>query len=569
MKRYIICMMLIMGCFLLYGQIRTRTGRQSFRHSFNERNNGGIVNNSARIIVTEGAYIVIAGQGDYQSSGEGHLNNNGTILLSGDFVNNNPENNPLAATGIINFNGTARQNISGNPTAFGNILLNNPQGVNIYCDTSIEGYLTIGETASGIFMTDYDFGVTGRVNGTATVVLNGTGALGNVGDNAQVSLNTIEPAALPQLMNSLIIDVGEDESLMLPNSITVTNLTISSGSILFNDYVLHLAGKDLSISGDAALGGLLAVLREEAGSHNDNFSISKVWNINGSSSGDLNFTLRWQDSENNGNIFNMGTARLWFFDGERWIFFGNYTIVRDGDYNAITFSYMPTEAARGETGDFTITGDNQTLPVELSAFTANVTANGFVKLQWVTESETNMLGYNVYRSQESQQDGALMINSQTIPAKNISGKTVYTFQDEDVTDGTSYYYWLEIIELDLTSCFFGPLFVEVEEQGEEDVTIPQELTTNLIGAYPNPFNPGTYIGFSLAERDKVTITIYNSKGQKVTSLLENAEFDKGRNHSVYWNGKDSRGVDVSSGVYLYIMETGSNYQEMKKMLLVK
>ncbi len=91
-------------------------------------------------------------------------------------------------------------------------------------------------------------------------------------------------------------------------------------------------------------------------------------------------------------------------------------------------------------------------------------------------------------------------------------------------------------------------------------------STELMGNYPNPFNPSTTIKFSLATRDHVSLTVYNILGQEVVKLV-NGERNRGEN-SVFWNGRDSSGVSVSSGIYFYRFVTGDVVQS-RKMLLVK
>ncbi|MBK7093279.1 MAG: T9SS type A sorting domain-containing protein [bacterium] len=84
--------------------------------------------------------------------------------------------------------------------------------------------------------------------------------------------------------------------------------------------------------------------------------------------------------------------------------------------------------------------------------------------------------------------------------------------------------------------------------------------------YPNPFNPETVIEFALPKSANVMITVYNTTGQKVATVLNNV-MSAGR-HQVRWDGKDSGGNTVSSGVYLYKFES-EGFSETRKMLLVK
>ena len=84
--------------------------------------------------------------------------------------------------------------------------------------------------------------------------------------------------------------------------------------------------------------------------------------------------------------------------------------------------------------------------------------------------------------------------------------------------------------------------------------------------YPNPFNPETTIEFSLQNNSVVDLTIYNIKGQKITTLI-NEPMRKGK-HSVIWSGLDSNNKPVSSGIYLYKIKSGIQ-ESVKRMLLLK
>ncbi len=100
---------------------------------------------------------------------------------------------------------------------------------------------------------------------------------------------------------------------------------------------------------------------------------------------------------------------------------------------------------------------------------------------------------------------------------------------------------------------------------EDDDTVPA-LKTELLAAYPNPFNPYTNISFSLKESDNVTIEIYNILGKKVKTLVD--DYIQAGNHSMVWNGQDANSRRVSSGIYFYRMQT-SNYSSIRKIVLLK
>jgi|GEM_PF-3026335 len=88
----------------------------------------------------------------------------------------------------------------------------------------------------------------------------------------------------------------------------------------------------------------------------------------------------------------------------------------------------------------------------------------------------------------------------------------------------------------------------------------------LLQNYPNPFNPSTQIRYSLPKQRHVTVTVYDIRGHKITTLV-NAEQQAGW-HTVEWAGKNLLGQQVSAGIYFYCIQAGE-FSDLKKMVLVK
>lgn len=105
--------------------------------------------------------------------------------------------------------------------------------------------------------------------------------------------------------------------------------------------------------------------------------------------------------------------------------------------------------------------------------------------------------------------------------------------------------------------------VEVEEN-EEKEKFPYDFV--LKQNYPNPFNAETVIEYQLPKAAKVKVSVYNILGQRVTTLIDQAQ--KAGYHKVSWDGTDKRGVSVSSGIYFYEIQAGE-LTECKKMVLIK
>ena len=101
---------------------------------------------------------------------------------------------------------------------------------------------------------------------------------------------------------------------------------------------------------------------------------------------------------------------------------------------------------------------------------------------------------------------------------------------------------------------------------EEMVEIVSKIPIKLLRNYPNPFNPKTTIMFDLGESGKTQVEIYNVKGQKVKTLLDE-EMEAGQ-HTMIWNGDDSNNKSVSSGMYFYKISLNGK-QKVKKMIMLK
>lgn len=90
--------------------------------------------------------------------------------------------------------------------------------------------------------------------------------------------------------------------------------------------------------------------------------------------------------------------------------------------------------------------------------------------------------------------------------------------------------------------------------------------------YPNPFNPSTQIQYTLSQKSYVTLRIFNVMGQEVATLSNHVE-DAGQ-HALQWNGTNSSGTAVSTGVYFYRIEVaplggGAHATSLRKMMLIR
>ena len=96
-------------------------------------------------------------------------------------------------------------------------------------------------------------------------------------------------------------------------------------------------------------------------------------------------------------------------------------------------------------------------------------------------------------------------------------------------------------------------------------------TTALLPNYPNPFNPETWIPYQLAEPADVTLTIYVGNGAVVRTFVlghQGAGIYQSRSRAAYWDGKNTIGENVASGVYFYTLTAG-DFTATRKMLILK
>ena len=95
--------------------------------------------------------------------------------------------------------------------------------------------------------------------------------------------------------------------------------------------------------------------------------------------------------------------------------------------------------------------------------------------------------------------------------------------------------------------------------------------TELLANYPNPFNPETWIPYRLAEDAFVTLTIYDQIGQVVRTIdvgHQAAATYEHRSRAIYWDGRNTTGEAVASGIYFYHLSAG-DYSQTRKMLILK
>lgn len=146
-----------------------------------------------------------------------------------------------------------------------------------------------------------------------------------------------------------------------------------------------------------------------------------------------------------------------------------------------------------------------------------------------------------------------------------------TFTITNLDPGRSYYVAIRAFDelpnasiLSNVTSAVAKLDLSLDADDDEFAGLPEDY--QLSQNYPNPFNPDTEIPFALPTNANVNLSIYNSVGQKVATLVE-GNMSAGT-HYASWNGKNDQGQPVASGIYFYRLSS-TEFNQTKKMVMLK
>tara|TARA_Y100001933_G_scaffold48751_1_gene47475 strand:- start:10541 stop:12112 length:1572 start_codon:yes stop_codon:yes gene_type:complete len=211
--------------------------------------------------------------------------------------------------------------------------------------------------------------------------------------------------------------------------------------------------------------------------------------------------------------------------------------------------------------DFSATWD---VPVaaELASFTSQVTVDEGVLLQWGVASQSNNLGWEVFRST----DGRVFtkVSDMILGDGNSDEFKSYDFIDSNLPQVDVLYYYLNQIDLDGTTSRSQTVEVLLSPTAVAELALP---TVNALQQnFPNPFNPETMISFDLSGDQVVSLTIYDMAGQVVRKLVDAQPMTVG-SYKQMWDGRNNSGAKVGSGIYFYQLRAGDFIAKRKMTLL--
>ncbi|MEP7375034.1 MAG: DUF4082 domain-containing protein [Chitinophagaceae bacterium] len=230
---------------------------------------------------------------------------------------------------------------------------------------------------------------------------------------------------------------------------------------------------------------------------------------------------------------------------------GNYWVDVMFSPNVYTFNLTGIQDANGCSN----TGALQTLsvssgicsglnlPVTLTNFSATPKDNNIV-LHWTTSSEINNLGFEVQRSLDGSSWSALtFVNG----AGNSNSVLKYSYTDEKLASGKRYYYRLKQIDIDKKFAY-SPIVSAILD-APEGFSLEQN--------YPNPVRTETIIKFTLPQKAKVTLSLFDMSGRLVKVLI--SESKESGTHAVSLNSGA-----LTKGLYFYKLQAG-DFSAVKKM----
>lgn len=309
---------------------------------------------------------------------------------------------------------------------------------------------------------------------------------------------------------------------------------------------------------------------------NDSLYVNATWNQ----------TSSYDDGSNpaSGNVYNFdvrysavkcSTEALWNAatqvnqSGKPSSFNGSnsWRIYMGDVFEGLYFYAIKTMDAQGNwsligSGCFT-TSPDYSLPVTLSAFNANG-GYGRITLSWSTESEVDVLGFQVWRDTEASFSNPILVSSYlTNPELVCHGDATtgadYAFIDnQNLQPGKTYYYRLGTVDVN------GQQEINPMTASAYCQALPSDFA--LSPNFPNPFNPDTQFDLQLPINSTVSVTIYDLRGGEVARVVDNQNMEAGV-YRLTWNGRTSQGTPLPSGLYFCRLQTPQTQRIIKMMLL--
>ena len=277
--------------------------------------------------------------------------------------------------------------------------------------------------------------------------------------------------------------------------------------------------------------------------------------------------------DNIGGINNENNLKLYTRSqpGDSWTEVSGYTIVTNDGGSSTTTDGVGYITANGLSSfsQFIIGSDTESLPITLSIFTSQFIENT-PTLYWVTQSETDNIGWNVYRNTEEEFSSSQKITNEMIQGNGTTTEPsyyIYNDTSENIIIGQTYWYWLESIDLGGETHYYNQAVNITIPDITQDPTYLEPPVVYGLKSLPNPTKSSVHITFTLNKPALAEISIYNILGELVKTLpmiVTTEDYES----KVYWNGKDENENVVKDGIYFFQLNVdGKPYQANKLILL--
>lgn len=179
-----------------------------------------------------------------------------------------------------------------------------------------------------------------------------------------------------------------------------------------------------------------------------------------------------------------------------------------------------------------------------------------IKLNWELSTDEDFHYFDVYRNIENYFDNH---------SEPIFQTTDNSFTDNLVEFGNTYYYALKTVDSSGNMSDYSEVVsIQITSIKEYEIRLPS--TYYLKQNYPNPFNPVTTISYGLPRSSNVKISIFDVTGKEIRTLVN--EKQSAGAYNIEWNALNNSGKQVSSGMYIYKMES-EGFQRINKMVLIR
>jgi len=414
-----------------------------------------------------------------------------------------------------------------------------------------------GEGDSGVTPLIFTVNKTGRTERTATVnytVLPGTALAGqdyqvHPGGTLTFLCHETEKTVTVNILGDALPEADEQFSVRLSDPVNVTLATSQVTGAILNDDAPILTMADVTVDEGDNL-GRFAVFRAMLSTP----ALEKVTFYCQTAAGTAQPGGDYVEKTRTASEINVGETwvdipvALWsdLTPEETEIF---YLDLSDAQ-NAVLSTSRATATI--------VDDDDVSLPVELHSLSVDPVADG-VCVTWVTESETDNLGFILERA-ENGSPWKQIASYETHPTLrgqgNSSERHEYKVVDHKVKAGQTLIYRLSGVNILGILNIFDTIGISLPE-------VPKE--TVLASPFPNPFNPQTKISYQLSEGGPVQIFVYDLLGRKVNVLVD--ETQSAGSYHLYWHGNNASDRKVSTGTYLIVLKTAEGVKAQKVLMM--